>query len=130
MPEEIEEEFNFPNPDRFWVRDTNNILTHLMLPIASAVAQEIRIFGADGRQKQDAGYWQHNPTAQFSGLMGTVNQSHPSLERDRDIEEYYVAHCETVEQMIQKGERENGRRYVSETPSFIPALSKRTRQPL
>jgi len=128
MPEESEGDFNFPDPGKFWVRNTANILTHLMLPIASALAPEIRIFGADGRQPRDAGFWQHNPAAQFSGLLGTIYQAHPSLERDRDIEEYYAGHCAIVEQMMQKGEREAGRCYFSETPSFIPALSRRFRQ--
>ena len=128
MPEERERDFNFPDPGQFWVRNTANILTHLMLPIASALAQEIRIFGADGRQPRDAGYWQHNPAAQFSGLLETIYQAHPSFERDQDIEEYYAVHCAVVEQMIQKGEQEAGVRYFSETPSFIPALSSRYRQ--
>ena len=127
IPEEGQGDFNFPNPGRFWVRSTGNILTHLMLPIASALAPEIHIFGADGRQPQDAGYWQHNPAAQFSGLLATIYQAHPSLERDQDIEAYYAAHCALVEQMIQKGEQEAGRRYFSETASFIPALSRRRR---
>lgn len=125
MPEEMEGDFNFPDPGQFWVRNTANILTHLMLPIASSLAPEIRIFGADGRQPRDAGFWQHNPAAQFGGLIETIYQAHPSLERDQDIEEYYAVHCAVVERMIQKGEQEAGRRYFSETPSFIPALSSR-----
>jgi hypothetical protein len=129
MPVAMGQDFNFPDPARFWVRATENILTHLMLPIASAVAQEIHIFGADGRQKKDAGFWQHNPAAQFSGLIATVYQAHPSLERDRDIEAYYAVHCKTVEQLIQQGERQAGRRYIAETPSFIPALHNRIRRP-
>ncbi len=130
MPDEIEVDFNFPEPGQFWVRHTANILTHLMLPIASALAPEIRIYGADGRQPRDAGFWQHNPAAQFGGLLETIYQAHPSLERDQDIEAYYAAHCANVEQITQKGEREAGRRYISETPSFIPALSSRYMQSL
>jgi hypothetical protein len=44
-------DFNFPDPEHFWVRATDNILTHLMLPIASALAPVIHVYGADGRQK-------------------------------------------------------------------------------
>jgi hypothetical protein len=128
MPEMSEGNFNFPDAKRFWVLSTENILTHLMLPIATSLASVIHVFGADGRRKQDAGYWQHNPSAQFTGLIQTVYQTHPSFERDRDIEAYYATHCETIENLIQKGEQEAGRSYISETPSYIPSLSIRFRR--
>jgi hypothetical protein len=116
--------FNFPSVDQFFTRFTGNILTQLMIPIASRLSKKVIIYGADGRTPSDQGFWQHAPTAQINSLMSTIYESHPALTRDEQVEEYYRIHCNSLESLLTEGET-IGIKYHSETPSFIPALSKR-----
>ncbi|GIV34004.1 MAG: hypothetical protein KatS3mg031_1539 [Chitinophagales bacterium] len=115
---------NFPTPEKFWVKSTANILTALMLPIASAAADAIYIIGADGREKGENYFWKHSKTAQYDDLMQSAFDTHPSFFRDRDYEDYYDEHCAFLEKMIEFGEA-NGKKYFSLTPSYIPALRER-----
>ncbi len=127
MPEREDGEVNFPSPERFFVKPTQNILTHLMLPLASALARTIHISGADGRQKADAGYWQHTPSAQFGDLLHTIYDTHPSFKK-RNVELYYEEHCRVLENMLALGEKDGMHVYTSDTPSYIPALARRLRK--
>ena len=118
-------QFNFPCADAFFVRKTGNILTLLMIPVASQIAGRVNIFGADGRDKGDQGYWKHSQSSQMSDQMKTIYDAHPSLGRDEDVEKYYDEHCQLLEEMLSYGETAQEKVYCCKTPSFIPALARR-----
>lgn len=116
--------FNFPKSKELWHFNTGNILSFLMLPIASSLVDRIFIFGADGRESNETYFWKHSSTAQYSGLMATVFEQHPSFFRDRDYNNYYDTHCDLLRKLIEYGEAK-GKVYKSLTPSFIPVLKSR-----
>lgn len=116
--------FNIPSENQLWHFNTGNVLSFLMLPIASALVNDIRIFGADGRENNETYFWKHSTTAQYTGLMATAFEEHPSFFRDRDYTDYYDTHCESLRRLIEFGENKN-KVYSCITPSFIPALKDR-----
>ncbi len=115
---------NIPSIDHFYVHKSSNILTFLMIPIASAVTRKIFIIGADGREPGEKYFWKHSSSVQYDDLMKTAFETHPSFFRDRDYKDYYKNHCDFLEKLIAYGES-NGKQYYSLTASYIPALSKR-----
>ena len=116
---------NFAIPDRMHVKVTDNIMTLLMLPLAAALSRKVVIIGADGREKSEKYYWKHNSKVQFSDLMSTAFETHPSFLRDRVLGDYYVSHCGMVARILEKAESEMHCHIVTRTPSFIPALAVR-----
>ncbi len=116
--------FSLPTPTNLRVRATDNIMTMFVLPLAAALADHIFIAGADGREQQETYFWKFSPTSQFTQEMESVFDYHPSFFRDRNYGDYYEAHCNLVESLIQYLEK-NGKSVISETHSLIPALSKR-----
>lgn len=116
--------FNFPTPQNFRVRNAGSVMTLFMLPVASSVANEIYVIGADGRQRGETYFWKHSQSTQFGDLMETALATHPSFFRDRKYDEYYEAHCKTMEELICYGES-LGKKYFSLTDSAVPALAKR-----
>jgi hypothetical protein len=116
---------NFPTAENFFVRGSENIMTLFMLPAASAVSKEIFIIGADGRNPGESSFWSHSPSSQFKDLMKTASDTHPSFFLDRNYNDYYEKHCNIIDEFIRHGES-MGKRYISITPSNIPALSARS----
>ncbi len=108
----------------FNLKSAANIFTFLMLPVASSLAEETYILGSDGRPIEDDDYfWQHNQKTQFVDQMDEIKIAHPAFFK-LDYNEYYLEHCELVEQYFQCGES-LGNKYFSLTPSYIPALKTR-----
>ena len=75
-----------PNMDvarRFRVRSVDNILTLLMLPIASTlVSREVYVIGCDGRPLEEKNhFWKHNPKTQLVDLMDNIKEVHPAFSR-------------------------------------------------
>lgn len=118
---------NFPSLESFHTTTSNNILLKFMLPTASALADEIYIIGADGREKGEKYFWKHNSTVQFDDLMESAFNTHPSFFRDRIYSAYYKKYCRHFENLISYGES-SGKKYYSLTPSHISALKKRLAQ--
>lgn len=115
----------YPAHDSLTVKSTGNIMTLLMLPIASALADDVYIIGADGREEDESYFWEHNDDAQYDDkLMQTVVDTHPSFFRDRIYTDYYEQHDETLTEMIEHGES-RGVEYTSLTESYIPCLQER-----
>jgi hypothetical protein len=119
--------FNLPTPGNRKVKVTENVMTLYMLPIASAIAKEIYIVGADGREQRERYFWKHDETAQYGELLSSVREAHPSFFRDRNYNAYYEEHCRTLEELMRYGEN-HGVTYSSLTPSRIPALAKRSQK--
>ena len=117
-----DKKYNFPTVNNFYVQRSTNIMTLFMLPVASAVADEIFIIGADGRKPDENYFWQHSSSSQLNNLMQTVFDTHPAFFRDRIYTDYYNEHCRLLENSIKHGES-RGKRYYSLTPSYIPVLA-------
>jgi FkbM family methyltransferase len=118
------ENFNFPSSKNFYIKNTANILTLFMLPVASAIADTIFIMGADGRKEEEKYFWQHSVSAQYNSNMEDAFKTHPSFFRDRNYKDYYQEHCKILEDLISYGES-LGKVYASVTQSYIPALKER-----
>jgi hypothetical protein len=115
----------FPTHRSLDVMGTSNIMTLLMLPIASSLTDRIHILGADGREEDESYFWEHSDIAQYDDdMMKTAVDSHPSFFRDRIYTDYYDQHVQTLEEMIEYGERQ-GLEYVSLTESYIECLQSR-----
>ncbi|MGE4266696.1 MAG: hypothetical protein AB7F25_04630 [Deferribacterales bacterium] len=118
------EGLNFPSAEDISVHVTDNILTYLMLPAASALADEIYILGANGRSSGDKMFWKHNSLVQYEGLMQKVVDAHPSFFRDRNYVQYQNGHDEQMEALFAYGEAQ-GRKYISLNGSYLLSISKR-----
>ena len=116
----------FPTSDSFGTMETANIMTMLMLPVASALTNHVKVVGADGRKEDESYFWEHSEMGQYDDeLMNTAFETHPAFFRDRVYTDYYAEHVETLTEMIEYGERK-GVEYQSVTPSYIPCLNTRT----
>ncbi|MEM9519242.1 MAG: hypothetical protein AAGA37_07985 [Actinomycetota bacterium] len=116
--------FNIPHPGAQWVKRCGNVLTNLMLPTAvAAKASRVVVYGCDGRDPADDGFWQH--AAQYDAeTYQSVREIHPAFFDDRDYLRYYLKHTETLAAQIRWVE-EAGVRVTSAQRSLIPALAER-----
>lgn len=114
-------EFCFPDENSLMVKPVSNIMSEVMLPVASSLFDEIGIYGCTGRTPDENFYWQHNPNTQYHELMQSVFDMYPSLFRDQGYADYYEKHCKNVKELIAYGQC-LGKKYVNYTTSFIPAL--------
>ena len=115
---------NFPTTADFRVKATDNVMTLFMIPVACALAEEICFLGVDGRRPEETYFWSHSRQSQFSDLMDTARQTHPSFFANRDYPGYYDRHCRTMETLLQYGE-ERGKRFYALTPSQLPCFAER-----
>ncbi len=122
----FQNKFNIPKENNVSVKKSSNILTLLMIPIASSVSGQIFIIGADGRKKGEKYFWKHSGSVQFTDLMETAFRCHPSFFRDRIYDKYYKHHCKFLGKLLEYGEK-RGKEYYSLTNSYIDVLRKRTK---
>lgn len=116
--------FNFDVRADFRVRTTANILTLLLLPLATTFAPEVHITGCDGRPlDQDDYFWGHGASVQLNDKMANIRAVHPGFF-DIDYNEYYFEHCHTLSNLLREGE-DAGWRFAHHGPSWIPALRDR-----
>ncbi len=124
VPFSHEQPINLDLSEQFLLKTTDNILTFLMLPLATTLAEQIWLFGCDGRPlSEDSYFWNHNPRVQFEGEMASIQLAHPSFFK-LDYNEYYLRHCARLEEYLLAGES-LGKRFVSASFSHIPALAER-----
>lgn len=119
------DKYQMCNEENLCALNGANILTAIMLPIASGLFDEIGIFGATGRSQTIDYFWNHNDRTQYKDLIHTVFEMYPSWIEARDYEDYYDRHCEFLRGFIEYGEKQ-GKKYKNYTTSFIPALKERT----
>jgi len=120
---------NYPTADDRTVMGTGNIMTLLMLPVASALADEVYVLGATGREADESYFWEHSDDAQYDDdLMNSAAECHPAFFRDRIYTDYYAEHVRTLTDMIEYGE-ERGVSYYNLTDSYIPCLRERRVDP-
>jgi len=118
-------QFTYPSERELRVRETKNILTETMIPLASSLCDGIEIAGATGRNPDETFFWKHNGRMQYLDLMHTIFEMYPSLFRDQNYANYYEYHCQCMEGILKYGER-LGKKYINLTTSYIPALKERT----
>lgn len=124
IPSDKPNGFNLDLAAEYRVFTTANILTYLMLPVASTIARKIYMLGCDGRPlNQDTYFWQHNKRTQINDQMDNIKVVHPGFFAI-DYNDYYLDHCRQLAELIADGER-MGREYGAVTPSFIPCLERR-----
>jgi hypothetical protein len=125
IPQQLGGAWRWPTPRNPTLRQSGNVLTGLMLPVALMLAERVSIAGADGRQPNENYFWKHNSSLQYSGeLMQTVFDAHPAFFRDRDYENYYDDFCADIETLSQLAE-DRGKTIRAAAPSWIPALRTR-----
>ncbi|MDP3713002.1 MAG: hypothetical protein Q8R60_11040 [Mycobacteriales bacterium] len=118
-------DWNIPSREEPRVRDSGNILTQFLLPIAFALADSVDVAGCDGRQPTENYFWKHNPGTQYDQqLMNDVFEAHPAFFRYRSYADYYDRHLTQLEQLIRIGE-EQGKSVRGTTPSWMPPLASR-----
>lgn len=116
---------NFPSSDNMTIyRKAYNVITALALPIASSLSDEIYIYGCDGTRLdecKEGQLWTHNKE-----LVKDKNfvVSKKAREENWSVE-YYMKHIAYFEEVLAYGEQ-LGKKYVSGSQSYIPALVKRT----
>ena len=121
------EKFPFHNhdlKDRFVVKTTANILTLLLLPLATTFGKQVHILGCDGRPlDQDDYFWGHGKSVQINEKMENIQRVHPGFFAI-DYNEYYFEHCHTLANQLEEAESA-GWRFAHHAPSYIPALRDR-----
>ncbi|KAB7519443.1 hypothetical protein [Halosegnis rubeus] len=118
----------FPTSDNLKVRATANIMTLFMLPIASSIADEVYIIGADGMDDPKSGSFDHYEATRYNPeLVKSATECHPSYYRDNKFSSYYEDHLDTMRDIIEYGEQQ-GIEYYSLTDSNIPCLAERVKR--
>jgi hypothetical protein len=116
--------FNFDLLSNFSANQTGNILTMLMLPVASTLAREICIGGCDGRaDKAQTYFWSHHAPSQIADRMDDAKEAHPGFFKI-SYTDYYDQHCATLELLMRQGEQD-GRIFRNITTSHVPGLARR-----
>jgi len=124
VPFFAQDSYNVELADSFHVNPLPNILTLLLLPVASAISEKIMIAGCDGRPRNENGYfWSHDKAVQFNDEMDNIKQVHPAFF-EIDYKDYYETHCNDLEHAINSLEAAK-HHVINLTPSHIPALDKR-----
>lgn len=119
-----EREFNFDLTQDFILKTTANILTFLMVPLATTFARKIGFLGCDGRPLTENTYfWNHNANTQFNDKMANIREVHPGFF-NIDYNDYYLEHCQALEAQLRAGEAVN-KQFISLGFSHIPALKSR-----
>jgi glycosyltransferase involved in cell wall biosynthesis len=97
-----------------------NVLTNIMLPIASTITTDIRIGGCDGKKTSSGYFWEHDKSSQLNNQMEDIQKEFKGFF-DIDYDKYYAEHCEVLKNQIDYLLAENYK-VSSVTPSYIPCL--------
>ncbi|MZI95796.1 glycosyltransferase, partial [Vibrio sp. CAIM 722] len=96
-----------------------------MLPLAATFSDCIFILGADGKnpdQSKNEDFWQHSNKAQYTNLVDTGHDCHPTFDIHRQVSTY-DDYNKSIENTISNGEK-IGKKYYCLSDSYIPYLSK------
>ncbi len=111
--------------DSFFVRATDNIFTLLMLPVASAVSEEIYTIGVDGKPLSlNDKFWRYGKNTQNNDSYDSLKRLHPGFF-NLDYNDFYLKHCDVVGAYINRIEV-GGTKVSSLTASYIPGLRRRS----
>jgi hypothetical protein len=103
------------------IHPTNNILTLMMLPIASTIASKLYFAGFDGNRSSPIFYfWKHNKNTQYHELIRSSKMTDPAFF-NRSFKKYYNDH---------KLELANYLKLISSKGISIKSITKTHIQPL
>lgn len=115
---------NYALTDDFTITSTGNILTLFLIQVGFSLAQQVDIYGCDGRPPAENSYfWSHDKSAQLNEHMTDIQRAHPGFFKI-SYDDYYDEHCATLERFLSQAET-LGKSVVSKTFSYIPALVSR-----
>lgn len=103
---------------------SQSVVTRIMLQLGAGLADKILMCGFDGRSKGEDYFWKHSPTVQYTNLMQSVWDSHPTFFANTKYEDNYNEHCKVMEKVISSLEKKGAEIYTLEK-SYIPALAIR-----
>lgn len=102
--------------ERFVVKTTANILTLLLLPLATTFGRSVHILGCDGRPlEQDDYLWSHGKSVQINEKMENIQRVHPGYFAI-DYNEYCFEHCHTLANQLEEAESA-GWRFATARPT-------------
>ena len=111
------------NEHNFYTYTTANILTLLLLPLATTFTKKVNLIGCDGRSLDDDDYfWGHGKSVQINNEMDNIQECHPGFFKI-DYNEYYFIHCHMLENFISAAEIKN-KQFSHLGNTHIPALVK------
>lgn len=111
--------------EHFYFKPMDNIMTDMMLPVATSLCDTIGIAGCTGRALTETYFWKHSDSVQYEDLKPSVFSMWRAFFHERRYDAYFDSHCQHVDHWIRFGEK-LGKKYVNYTTSFIPALRERT----
>jgi hypothetical protein len=106
------------------IKPMGNVLTQLLLPLGSSLANDIRFLGFDGRKPDDKHFWSSSNAVNYEDLKIFQQQAHPGLFKGVNFEQYAKDQSEQAEEIISHGES-LGKCYYSLNESTNSALAKR-----
>ena len=113
------------NSENFYTFTTANILTLLLLPLATTFTKHVNLIGCDGRDLRDDDYfWGHGKTVQLHSEMDNIQQCHPGFFKI-DYNEYYFQHCHTLDNILTYAETK-GKTFKHLGRTYIPTLKERS----
>jgi hypothetical protein len=101
-----------------------NILNCLMLPLATALADEVYFLGFDGRAPGEQLFWKNSDANAYNELKPAIMAAHPAFFSQTDYSSYACDHSANAERIMAAGEA-LGKRFVCLNPSHIPAFQRR-----
>ena len=124
IPTKQDEQYWFLNSDQFCYRPLANVMTEIMVPLASSLCDKINLAGCTGRNEEENYFWKYNDRTQYLDLKKYVMETWPAFFKYRRYEAYYDKYCQIVEEQLSYGES-IGKEYRNIITSYIPALVKR-----
>lgn len=124
------EEFNFPTADSFWIKNTGNIATKLMIPFVSSVINNISMFGFDGRSNNiskcihKTQIWEYSKSSHEETLANELYSDYPAYFKGVQDDYYYDLHSNMLGDLLEYGEKV-GKKYINRTNSNFPCLASR-----
>lgn len=120
---ELSNQFNLDLSKDLCVKSTDNILSLLLLPLASTFSKDVHLIGFDGKSPEQFDYfWKHHSNFQYVSLMEDVKKEHPSFFSDRNYSTYSKSHEKTIKYIFNKFEA-LGIQVKSHAKSYIPSIN-------
>lgn len=121
----LKQQWNFQLDKDLSVKQTENIMTLLLLPIAATLSNNIHLLGFDGKSPDQTDYfWKHHNKFQYVELLKDIQAEHASFFEDRDFGLYSENHEKTISSIFLKFENA-GIQIQSHSKSFIQAINER-----
>jgi len=106
-----------------------NVLNLMLLPVASDLSKDVKLWGFDGRAPKDTLFWSNSSKHSYPELMHTLQDSHPAFfdhfVPKHDPEKYVRAvHGDVLEYCLTRAEAA-GWHYEMLHKSWTPTLERR-----